>query len=208
MSETEQTQFWRGEFGTRYIQRNLLSPVNIRQRTAMWARVLERTSATPPASVLEVGANIGINIASLRNLVSAEFHAVEPNETARRQLRDSGILDPKHVYDTTGDNLPNAAASIDLVFTSGVLIHVAPDRLEATCREMHRVSRRYIGCIEYFSTTAEEKLYHGHAAKLFKRDFGGFWWDLFPDLKLVDNGFFWRRTTGLDDLTWWLFEKP
>jgi len=43
--------------------------------------------------------------------------------------------------------------------------------------------------------------------KLFKRDFGGFWWDVFPELTFVDGGFFWKRATGLDDLTWWLFAK-
>ena len=42
---------------------------------------------------------------------------------------------------------------------------------------------------------------------LFKRDFGGHWMDLYPDLRLVGNGFFWRRSTGLDNITWWLFEK-
>ena len=46
-----------------------------------------------------------------------------------------------------------------------------------------------------------------NAGKLFKRDFGSFWWDLYPDLKLVDYGFFWKRVAGLDDFTWWLFEK-
>jgi spore coat polysaccharide biosynthesis protein SpsF len=31
--------------------------------------------------------------------------------------------------------------------------------------------------------------------------------DRFPDLQLVDYGFFWKRATGLDDATWWLFRK-
>ena len=42
---------------------------------------------------------------------------------------------------------------------------------------------------------------------LFKNDFGSLYLDSFPDLKLVDYGFFWRRTTVMDDITWWLFRK-
>ncbi len=84
---------------------------------------------------------------------------------------------------------------------------MAPQHLEATILELHRVSNRYIGCIEYFSASSEEKIYRGHAGKLFKRDFGSFWWDLCPDPKLVNYGFFWKRIAGLDDFTWWLCEK-
>lgn len=209
MPETDQTTFWRGSFGADYVARNTLDPASLRCRTAMWARVLERVSGSrSPTSVLEVGANIGINIAAISHLVAADLHAVEPNPAARATLAASGLLPASNVHDAVGDALPFADGAVDLAFTCGVLIHVAPERLEATCREMHRVSSRYIACIEYFAATPEEKLYRGHAARLFKRDFGGFWWDLFPRMRLVDHGFFWRRTTGLDDLTWWLFEKP
>lgn len=206
MAETEQTQFWRGQFGTDYIARNTLDPLSVGRRTAMWARVLER--AQRPRRILEIGANIGINIAALSHLTAAELYAVEPNAEARGALSKSGLLPAGHVFDAVGDSLPLGDQSVELAFTCGVMIHISPDTLEATCREIYRVSSRYIACIEYFSTSPEEQIYRGHAGKLFKRDFGGFWWDCFPDLKLIDNGFFWRRTTGLDDLTWWLFEKP
>ena len=101
-----------------------------------------------------------------------------------------------------------ADGSIDLVFTSGVLIHVAPEFLEVAYREMYRVARRYLLTIEYFSAEPETKTYRGEDGLLFKRDFGSLWLDLFPPLILVDYGFFWKRATGLDNLTWWLFAKP
>ena len=72
---------------------------------------------------------------------------------------------------------------------------------------MHRVSSRYIACSEYFSDKPETIPYRGQTDALFKRDFGGMWLDLFPDLKVLDYGFSWKRTTGLDNLTWWMFEK-
>ena len=104
--------------------------------------------------------------------------------------------------------LPLDDGAVDLAFTSGVLIHVPPDDLETAYGEIHRVATRYILCVEYFSPTPVEIPYRGHEGLLFKRDFGGMWLDLFPGLETVANGFFWRRTTGLDDINWWLFRKP
>ena len=42
---------------------------------------------------------------------------------------------------------------------------------------------------------------------MFKRDFGGFFLEHFPDWRVLDYGFAWKQLTGLDNLTWWLFEK-
>jgi pseudaminic acid biosynthesis-associated methylase len=103
--------------------------------------------------------------------------------------------------------LPLQDAAVEFSFTSGVLIHIAPDDLLASCAEIYRVSSRYIACAEYFNPTPVEIEYRGHSGVLFKRDFGGYWLDNFLDLELVDYGFLWRRATGLDDLTWWLFRK-
>jgi hypothetical protein len=111
------------------------------------------------------------------------------------------------VIDGLGDAIPLPDKAIDMVFTSGVLIHIHPDNLLVTCAEIHRVSRRYIACIEYFSDKPEETTYRGNSDVLFKRDFGGYWADNFPDLRLLGYGFAWKRYSGLDNLTWWLFEK-
>ena len=101
---------------------------------------------------------------------------------------------------------PDGAA--DLVFTSGVLIHIHPDQLHASMREIHRASARWIVSVEYFSDGPTEVAYRGHSGVLFKRDFGSEWLELFPELRPVAYGFEWKRVTGLDNLTWWLFQKP
>jgi spore coat polysaccharide biosynthesis protein SpsF len=79
--------------------------------------------------------------------------------------------------------------------------------LPQTLREIHRVSRKYVFCSEYFSPKAEAIRYRGEDDLLFRNDFGSLYLDMFPDLQLVDYGFFWRRTTVMDDCTWWLFRK-
>ncbi|MDA0786190.1 MAG: methyltransferase domain-containing protein [Proteobacteria bacterium] len=202
----DQVSFWRGEFGDDYADRNDASAEALASRTAMWRRILDPL-AEPPRSILEVGANIGLNMRALAALTRADLHAVEPGAKAREILSACGALPPEHVVDGTAAALPFDDGSVDMVFTSGVLIHIAPDDLLPACREMHRVSGRYIACAEYFNPVPVEIEYRGHTGFLWKRDFGSFWMENFPDLELVDYGFFWKRATGLDDLTWWLFRK-
>ena len=198
---------WTGAFGDAYTERNAAGKAQVERRVDMWRRVLRPLSAQPPESCLEVGANVGINLRALQAICTIEMHALEPNAKAREVLIRDRVVRADHVLDGTVERIGLADESIDLVFTSGVLIHVGPERLEAACREMHRVARHYLLTIEYFASEPETKTYRGREGLLFKRDFGAFWLDLFPTLALVDYGFFWKRATGLDNLTWWLFAK-
>lgn len=201
-----QLDHWRGDFGNSYIDRNC-DASHLRSRLIFWSHILPALSAQQPKSILEVGANIGNNIAALKQLTQAELFALEPNDKARLHLVENGILPPDRVVSGTAQSIPLSDASIDMVFTSGVLIHIAPENLIDACREIHRVARRYIVCAEYFSPQPEAKVYRGHDGLLFKNDFGSVYLDNFSDIELVGHGFFWRRTTGLDDLTWWAFAK-
>lgn len=205
--ETEQLRFWRGEFGNAYTERNASAAEHLRARVAMWSSIFASVEGAPPKSILEVGANIGNNLRALRQLSGADFYAIEPNASARQRLVDDKVVPAANVRDgfAAAIDLPDGA--VEMSFTSGVLIHIHPDDLLASCREIHRISSRYVVCIEYFSDKAEEIAYRGHSERLFKRDFGGFWLDNFPDLQVVKYGFSWKRLTGLDNLTWWVFEK-
>ena len=202
---TTQLETWRGAFGDAYVDRNAADDAALAQRTKMWAGMLER--AAPIGPILEVGANIGLNLRAVHRLGLHDLTAVEPNAKARARLAEEQVAPAERIHDAFGAALPFADAAFDLVFTSGVLIHVPPADLEATAREILRTSRRYVLCAEYFSVEPSEKRYRGADGLLFTRDFGGFYLDLEPRLKIVDYGFFWRRATGLDDLTWHLFEK-
>ena len=199
---------WAGAFGDAYTERNRTTPGWLAKVEAMWREFLPAMQPEPVRRVLEVGANVGNNLRVLAKLTDAELFALEPNEKARAILNRDAVLPAANILAGTADEIALSGSAVDLVFTCGVLIHVAPDQLDAAYREMHRVSSRYILTAEYFADQPEEKRYRGHDGLLFKRDFGGHWLDLFPDLELMDYGFLWRRTTGLDNLTWWLFRKP
>ena len=206
--ETPQIEFWRGEFGNSYVDRNVASHEQMASRIGMWAEIFRPLIGKPPTSILEVGCNLGINLRALRAISGAEFLAVEPNDKAREILQRDGVVEAKNLRDGVAQNIDFPDGVADFAFTSGVLIHIHPDDLLASCTEIHRCARRNIACIEYFSDKPEMIPYRGHDDRLFKRDFGGFWMDNFPDLTVVATGFAWKRTTGLDNLTWWLFEKP
>ena len=190
-------EFWQGEFGNEYTERN--ANANIDARVALWREIMACIDPQPE-SILEIGAGGGKNLVALRRLGYWDLKAVEPNATARRMLRVAGF----RAYDGTAANMSMGHA--DLVFTSGVLIHIPPDELLAACQGIYDVAEHLIVCIEYFSHEPEEKLYRGHAGRLWKRDFGSYWLDNF-NLEHLGNGFSWKRTTGLDNLHWWAFRK-
>lgn len=122
-------------------------------------------------------------------------------------LVTDGVIDEGLVHDALTTSPPLEDGQFDMVFTSGILIHVAPDDLDQACPEIYRVSKKYVFCIEYFSTSPESVNYYGNAGFLFKCDFGGRYLDLFPNIRLVDYGFFWRRATGIDDMTMVAFRE-
>ena len=198
-----QTDEWRGSFGDEYTARNAPSDEQVAQTALALADIWSRMTPAP-RSILEVGSNVGRNIRALRAITTADIHAVEPNEAARKVLAaETGIT----AEDATANELPYPNGRFDCVFTSGVLIHIPDTNLRSTYEELHRVSGRWILSIEYFSPTTQIVQYRGHDDLLFKRDYGSLWLDWFDDLEHVGNGFFWRRTTGQDNANWWLFQK-
>ena len=206
MSEfkTEQESFWAGEFGDDYIDRNQGNKL-VAVDTALFAQILFRANQ-PVESVIEFGANIGLNLRAIHKLLpEAELSGIEINSKAVEKL---GVIDKVKVY----------ASSIldfvldyqrDFVLIKGVLIHINPDMLPVVYNLLHATSKRYICIVEYYNPTPVEVPYRGHAGKLFKRDFAGEMLDQFDDLRLVDYGFVYHRDSKFpqDDLNWFLLER-
>ena len=207
MDDPKPLRAWSAEFGDCYTARNVASPEQVRGRMRVWSSILDRMAGAPPASALEVGPNIGLNLRALAALSAMDLWAIEPNPAARDVLIQDKVLTADHLYEGFGHQIPIADGAVDLAFTCGVLIYVDPSLLEVTMREIHRVSARYIFCAEYFAPKAETLSYRGEEGLLFRNDFGSLYLDGFPDLELVDYGFFWRRASVMDDTVWWLFRK-
>jgi pseudaminic acid biosynthesis-associated methylase len=199
--KTEQEKFWAGDFGTSYIGRNTGEDL-IAANLALFAKVLARTGTV--RSVLELGANIGLNLAAIQRLIPAKLAAVEINAQAAAEMQKLGKISV-HV----GSLLDYAAPEpFDLVLVKTVLIHINPERLADAYARMHAACGRYICIAEYYNPTPVQVPYRGHQDRLFKRDFAGEMLDRYSDLKLVDYGFQYHRGPfPQDDLNWFLLEK-
>jgi len=206
--DTHQLQLWKSTFGAEYAGRpgNAISAETLRRLMRDWGRMLSHAVTPRPASALEVGCNIGRNLVALRGFIG-DIHAVEPNAEAVRLARANPALEGVDIREGDAFALPYADESIDLVFTSGVLIHVAPEDLARAVREIVRVARHYVLCIEYFSHEPQQVTYRGKEGYLFKRDFGKFYLEQYPALRVVDYGFLWQPLDSSDDSNWWLFAK-
>lgn len=200
-------KLWQGEFGSKYIERNSPDPVLQRKLCLQWAKILRAFNGAPVSSVLEVGANIGLNLRALSSLTDAKRMAVEPNVEAVRRLIADGVVTSDDARVGSGQAIPFEDDAAELVFSSGVLIHIHFDDHEAVCREMLRVSQRYILCVEYFSDQNREVEYRGYNGALFLRDYGRMWMDIEPSLTLMDYGFFYKHAGCADSMNYWLFSK-
>jgi pseudaminic acid biosynthesis-associated methylase len=204
MPRSPQEEFWSGPFGSDYVDRNESGHL-VAGNTALFARALSTIDA--PETILELGANIGMNLVALRHLYpDAELHAVEINAKACDRLRM--LVPPDRV--TEGSILDfDPSSDFDLVLVKGVLIHIAPDDLDIAYRSAVESTRRYLLICEYYNPNPIEIPYRGERDRLFKRDFCGEIMDRYPMMRLVDYGFVYHRDPSfpLDDITWFLLER-
>ncbi len=202
--KTEQEAFWSGDFGDDYSVRNTGADM-LASNTAFFARALARARGVERC--IEFGANVGSNLMALKCLFPRQIqHAIEINQSAadtlatqlpQATLHRLSILDyaPEQVF--------------DLVLIKGVLIHINPEYLPQVYEKLVASCHRYLLVAEYYNSTPVEVNYRGHAGRLFKRDFCGEILDAYPEMKLLDYGFVYRRDPLFpkDDITWFLMEK-
>jgi spore coat polysaccharide biosynthesis protein SpsF len=201
---TAQEEFWAGEFGTEYMRRNAADS-HLAANVALLERALRRAGEI--ADCIEFGANVGINLRALQMLRPGVIqHAVEINRAAAEQL--TTVIPAENVQRMSVLDF-EPVRTFDLVLSKGMLIHINPDHLGKAYRTLYRSARRYILICEYYNPAPVGVDYRGFKDRLFKRDFCGDMLDAYPDLKLLDYGFVYRRDPAhpQDDVTWFLMEK-
>ena len=199
---TDQAKFWEGDFGDEYIGRNRPEALHS-SNVHLFSRILTSTTGEVN-SVLELGANIGVNFLALRQLLpDMNYTGVEINTAASRKLHKRGV----DVFNSAIEDF-DSESQWDLVFTKGVLIHLNPESLASTYEKMVRLSSRYILVAEYFNPSPVAINYRGEAERLFKRDFAGEMLDTFEGLVLRDYGFAYSRGPfPQDNISWFLMES-
>ncbi len=201
---SEQEEFWAGEFGDRYIERNqgdelLASNLNF------FAKALGKCETIQ--SAVEFGANVGMNLKALKLLYpKIKLNAVEINSTAASAL--AAWLGQDSVFNGSILDYP-IPSTAQLSLIKGVLIHINPELLPAVYDKLYAGTHQYLLVCEYYNPSPVSISYRGATDKLFKRDFAGEMLDRFSDLKLIDYGFAYRRDPAFpqDDISWFLMEK-
>lgn len=206
--KTDQEVFWAGSFGDDYIERNNYDEIvqgNIKFFDGVFSNIPKREIR----SVVEFGANIGMNLRAIRKIIpKAELSAIEINHKAATILKSDEVLggEVQVLEQSILDFEPQK--KYDFVLIKGVLIHINPNELKSVYRKMYESSSKYICIAEYYNPTPVSVLYRGNTDRLFKRDFAGEFLDMFEDVSLVDYRFaYHREVPSYDDITWFLMEK-
>ena len=197
-----QEEFWAGQFGTDYIFRNNDESL-LASNIHFFSKILSSIHKAPE-SVIELGANVGMNIKALGQLLpDAKFTGVEINKPACEQLQELGCT----VYNISISDL-NLKEKFDLVLSKGVLIHLNPDSLASTYEKIYSLTNEWILIAEYYNPVPVSIEYRGHSDKLFKRDFAGEILSKYSDLELIRTGFSYHLDPfPQDDITWFLIRK-
>jgi pseudaminic acid biosynthesis-associated methylase len=211
MKTTPQQQFWKGNFGKGYLERNLFTPVQLDKsyrskygvtRGAMNKEFLD--SLPRNIRILEVGANYGMQLQSLQKMGFTNLYGVElaPEvaDFGRKTVRGINLIEGNAL------DLPFKDGYFDLVFTSGVLIHIAPKDRAKAMKEIYRCSNKYIWGFEYFAKKSQEIVYRGNKDRLWKTNFPALFQKQFPKLKLVKQRLYNYKGETNEDVMY-LFKK-
>ena len=161
-----QESLWNGPVGKAYTDAFILSPEQVDK---LWepligigrAKMLADFTKDLPRDIriLEVGCNVGnmlniLDAAGFTKLYGLELqsYAVKLAHKERPGL---------NIVQGEARDIPFRDGWFDLVFTSGVLIHVAPESLEEVLRGINRVAKRYVMGYEYYAEKFEEIPYCG-----------------------------------------------
>jgi pseudaminic acid biosynthesis-associated methylase len=199
MLDSVTTQPWAGEPGDAYFARSPFE-TNLDRQKKFLAHIL---CGIPFSSVTEYGCGDGVNLSAIQSLFPrAQRQGVEINAHAADQAKQRG-------HDVIHGDCLGVAMDADLVLWCGTLIHIPPALLPLAHRITNASAKSYVLMAEYFNPTPVEVPYRD-GIYLGKRDFAGEFMGLFPQWKLKDYGFAYRRDETLgnqDDMTWFLMER-
>jgi pseudaminic acid biosynthesis-associated methylase len=201
---SKQEIFWRDIYAEEYIIRNNNFDLDLGIKA--WAQMTRKLVLVK--SILECGCNIGRNINFLNYLMpEADKSIVEISPVAFKLVSEKySLVDALNCSIRSSDF---NGKQFDLVFTSGVLIHIPPEDLLENLSKIYSLSKKYILFCEMFSRTPRTVRYKGEDDLLFTRDYGRFFLDNFKG-KVIDYGFLWGHffdDAGFDDGHYWVFEK-
>jgi trans-aconitate methyltransferase len=147
--------------------------------------------------VYEVGCNVGYNLSAIRyENDHVHVYGEDVNRSALNQAESAGL------NVSLADKDAIRQPPYELVFTAGVLIHIAPQDLQAFMQRIVDASCDYVLAVEYEADTETEVEYRGHSGKLWKRPYGKLYQEM--GLTLVEEG---DPGTAFDRCKYWLLRR-
>ncbi|PPK57411.1 pseudaminic acid biosynthesis-associated methylase [Malaciobacter marinus] len=192
MEKNFQRQTWEDEFGKEYLQRNIYTPKQLDEfyknrytlsRTNLNNRFLKNINKD--AKILEVGTNIGNQLLHLQNMGFENLYGIEIQERAINFAKKRA--DNLNIIKGDALDIPFKDAYFDLVFTSGVLIHISPDNINFAIDEICRVTKSYIWGFEYYAEEYTDLMYQGNKNLMWKADFMKLYKERKKDLVKLDE---------------------
>lgn len=210
-------ELWKTDFGDAYTERchpdTQDGAAQIDARAQLFLTIQRQTGISffGLDSIVEYGCNAGLNLEALRKTwPSVPTLGVEPNAVARTEAKAAGheVIHGELRFDDPKAFLQKRTPAVgDLAFTAGVLIHVPPTELKEAEDVVVQSAKRYVLAIEYFAPESRMIRYRGLDHAMWLDDFGSHYWK-HPDIKrCLGYGFAWKPVTGMDNVTWWMFEK-
>ena len=188
--KTRQINIWRGEFGKEYTLRNELTIDEIENywkttygyyRTELNEDFIG--SLDRKIRILEVGCNIGHQLICLQYMGFKSLYGIEIQDFAI-ELSKSKTKNINIIQGSAFD-IPFKDGFFDLIFTTGLLIHIAPTDINDVLNEIYRCTKKYIWGFEYYAETYKEIMYYGKNEMLWKTNFSKLFLDKFNDLSLI-----------------------
>lgn len=188
--QSEQERSWSGKIGAAYTDRNTLSAEGLdtvysqnfgRTRTELnWQFV---GSLPRYLRILEVGCNIGMQLRHLRAMGFYNLWGIELQQYALDRLCVSGV----EVCQGSVTALPYPDEDFELVYTSGLLIHIPPDDLPQAMSEILRCTKQWVWGFEYYSQTLREISHRSWKDMLWEGDYPRMFIEMLPSLEVKDR---------------------
>jgi pseudaminic acid biosynthesis-associated methylase len=187
---TDQVRRWTGTFGREYTDRNDQTPRQLdvfyqntygKTRSELNQRFLENVPRNVP--ILEVGCNVGTQLLLLKEMGFTDLSGVEIQEYALQRAQER--LGDAKILQAAALSIPFPDQQFELVFTSGVLIHIAPADLPIAMREIHRCTKKWVWGMEYYAPQMKEIVYRDNRNLLWKADYARLYQHQCTELELV-----------------------
>lgn len=192
---TKPEKEWEGKFGEEYTNRNIMSPIALNKlyskiygitRISLNAEFFSKAAFDKDPTelkFLEVGCNVGNQLNMVRELDYNNLWGIDISEHAlkiARQRSDFNIVNGNALDIPFKDNF------FDMVFTSGLLIHIPPHKIHTVLDEIYRCSSKYIWGFEYYyPSEIKETKYRNEDNLMWKANYPKLFLDRFDNLKLV-----------------------